>query len=167
MNLLSVLPEGLQIEEGLWAGLWWGQPNTQMGLVHMGANGHMRGGKSFMATLNLALLDPLACHIQMKGCHVGGSSNLQGLRDGQGGSLLCLYAPSAMGVEDSRSTSSDFCGGGLHMVTVGVSQCLLTGGWAINIAEWDQVPCKSSCNPSALDPATANSTFWRPTASRC
>ena len=31
-------------------------------------------------------------HIQMKGCHVGGDGYLQGLGDGQGGSLLCQYA---------------------------------------------------------------------------
>ena len=58
MNLLSVLPEGIQIEEGLWAGRT-SQPDTQMGPAHMGANGHMRGGWSFPAALNSALVDPL------------------------------------------------------------------------------------------------------------
>ena len=106
MNLLFASPEGIQIEEGLWAGRT-GHPNTQMDLVHMGANDHTRGGWSFTATLSSPLADSFdAPHIQMKGCHVGKDSNLQGLRDGQGGSLLCLYTPSAMGGEDSRSTSS-------------------------------------------------------------
>ena len=58
MNLLFVLHEGMQIEEGPWVGRT-DQPNTQMGLVHMGANGHTRGGQSFMAPLNSALVDPL------------------------------------------------------------------------------------------------------------
>ena len=81
-----------------------GQPYTQMGLVHMSANGCMAGGQSFAAPLNLALIDPLdAPHIQMQGCNVGRGGKLQGMRD-QGGSLLCWYTPSAMGAEDSSST---------------------------------------------------------------
>ena len=127
----------------------------------MDTYGCMTGGQSFTAPLNSALVDPLdTSHIQMKGCHVSGD-------DSQGGSLLCLYAPSATGVEDSGSTSSGSWGGGLDMVVVGVHQCILTGGWAINADEWDRAPHKSPYKPSTSDPTTAKSTFWRPTVSRC
>ena len=109
MNLLSVLPEGIQIEEGA-------------NLAHIGTNGHTRGGWSLNAPLNPALLDPLdAPTIQAKGCHVGRDGNLQGLRDGEEKSLLCLHTPSAGGVEDSGSTFSGSCGGGLDMVVGGLS----------------------------------------------
>ena len=82
MNLLFVSPEGIQIKEGPWAGRT-GQLNIQMGPAHTGINGHMRGGWSFTAPLNMALEDPLDTpHIQMKGYHVSGDSNLQDLRDG-------------------------------------------------------------------------------------
>ena len=98
------------------------QPYTQTGLAHMSTNGCMGGGWSFAVPLNLALIDPFdAPHIQMKGCHVAGDGNFQGLRDSCGWSLLCWYAPSAMGVEDSRSTFTFWgsCGGGLDAVAVG------------------------------------------------
>ena len=80
MNLLFVSSEGIQIEEGPWAGRT-GQPNTQIGLANMDTNGCMRGGWSFTAPLNLALVDLYdAPHIPTKWCHVSGDSNLQGLR---------------------------------------------------------------------------------------
>ena len=71
----------------------------------------------------------------MKGCHVGWDGNLQGLGDGQGGSLLCQYAPSNMEVGDSDLTFSGSWGGGFVMVVVGAQQCLLGGGWAIDMGE--------------------------------
>ena len=58
MNLLFVLPEGVQIKKSLWVGST-GQLYTQVGLVHMGTNGHMRGGSSYTAPLNLTLINPL------------------------------------------------------------------------------------------------------------
>ena len=82
MNLLFVMPVGIQIEKDPWAERT-GQPNTQMGLAPMGTNGHTRDGWFLTAPLNLALVNPLgAPHIQVKGCHVGRDSNLQGLREG-------------------------------------------------------------------------------------
>ena len=57
MNLSFVLPEGIQIEEGPWAGRT-DQPNTQMGLAHMGANGCTRGGWSFTALPQLGTCRP-------------------------------------------------------------------------------------------------------------
>ena len=127
------MPEGIQVEKGLWTGRT-GQPYPQMGPAHMSTYGCMGGGWSFAAPLNLALIDPLdAPHIQMKGCHVGGDGNLKGLRDTQGESLLCWYAPSAMGAEDSGWTFLGSWGDGLDMVGVGAWQCLLAGCWTIDV----------------------------------
>ena len=140
MNLCFVSPEGIWIEEGPWAGRT-GQPYTQVGPAHMGANGHTRGGQSFTAPLNPALIDPLdAPHIQMDGCHVSRDGNLQGLRDGQGGAFCVCVPPSAMGAEDCRSTPSCSWEGGFDMVVVGIHQRLLTGDWAMDVAQWDRAP---------------------------
>ena len=150
----------------MWAGRT-GQPNTQMGLAHMGTNGHMTGGQSFSTSLNLSLVDPLDVpHIQTKGCHVGGDSNLQGLRDGQGGSLLYMHATLSYGSRGFWVNLFRLLRGGLDMVVAGAHQHLLTGGWAIGAEEWDRAPWKSLYKPSASKPATANSTFWRPAVSR-
>ena len=166
INLLFVLPEGIQNKEGLWAGRT-GQPNTQVGPAHMDANGHMTGGWFFTAPLNSTSIDPLDTpHIQMKGCDVDGDGNLHGLRDGQGEPSCAYVPPSAMRAEDSRSTSSCSWECGFDIMAVGVHQHLLTGGWAINVAEWDRVPYKTPYKPSTSDLATMNSTFWRPTATR-
>ena len=120
-----------------------------------------------MATINLVMLGPLhGPHINTNGCHVGRDGNLQSLRNGQGGGLLCLCTPSATEVEDSGSALSVSWEGGFEKVVVGVHQCLFIGGGAIGMAEQDRAHCKSPYRPSASDLATANSTFWRPTASR-
>ena len=166
MNLLYASPEGIQIKKGPWTGRT-GQLNTLVGPSHMGADSHMRSGQSFTAPLNSAPINPLdAPHIQTKGCHVGRDGDLQSLRSGQGGSLLCLCTPSASGMRDSGSTLSGCWEGGFDTVVVGVSWHLLTMGGAIGMAEWDMAPHKSPYRPSASDLTTANSTFWRPTASR-
>ena len=95
MNLLFVPPGGIQVEKRPQTKRTEQLPN-QLGPVHMGTNGHMRGGRSFVSPLNLAMIDPLGgpC-INMKGGHVGKDGNLQILRNGQRGSLLCLCSPSA------------------------------------------------------------------------
>ena len=120
MNLLFVMPEGIQIKERPWAGRT-NQLNTQAGLAYMGTNGHMRSRQSFTAPLNLAPVNPLdAPHIQMKGYHVSRDGNLQSLRNSQGGCLLCLCTPSATGMKDSGSTLSGSWESGFDSVVVGV-----------------------------------------------
>ena len=144
INLLFVMPEGIQIEESLWAGRT-GQPNTQMGPAHMSTNGHTRGGWFFTAPLNLAHVDPLDAppYSDERSVMFVGIATSTGLRDSQGGSLLCLYALSATGAEDSRSTSS---GSWEEWVWTWwwwwFIKHLLAGGWAIDMAAWDQVPHK-------------------------
>ena len=58
MNLLFVPPKGILVEKRLQTKRK-GQLHTQVGPAHMGTNGHMRVGRSFMAPLNLAMIDPL------------------------------------------------------------------------------------------------------------
>ena len=61
-----------------------------------------------MAPHNLAMINPLGSpHINMKGCHVSRDGDLQGLRNGQRGSLLCLQAPLSHRHWGSWLTSSD------------------------------------------------------------
>ena len=91
MNLLFVPPEGIQVEKRPWTKRT-GQLHTQVGPAHIGANGHMRGGRFFMAPLNLAIIDPLGVpHINMKEFHVDRDGSLQSLRNSQRGTLLCLH----------------------------------------------------------------------------
>ena len=105
-----VLPESVWVEKSPQAGRA-GQLCTQVVLAHMGADGHIGGGRSFVATLNLAMVNPLVgCHINMKGCHCSRDSDLKGLRNGQRGSLQCLHAPSATDTGGSGLTFSDSWG---------------------------------------------------------
>ena len=73
--------------------------------------------------------------------------------------------PSLPGVEGLGLTFSDSWGGGLDMVAVGAWQCLLDGGWAVDMGEHDRTPLRRPYKPSAADPATAISTFRSPSAS--
>ena len=62
--------------------------------AHMGTDGHMGGGRSFMACLNLVMINLLSGpHANKKGYYVGQDGNLQGLRNGQRGGLLYQCAP--------------------------------------------------------------------------
>ena len=75
--------------------------------------------------------------------------------------------PSTMGVEDLGSTFSGSWGGGLDTWAEGAQQCLLAGGWALDTGEWHGAPLRSLYKPSASEPATASSTFWRLSVSKC
>ena len=166
MNLLFVPPEGIQVEKRLWTKRTV-QLHIQLGPAHMGADGCMKGGESFVAPLNPAIFDPLGGpHVNMKGCHVRRDGKLQSLRNGQRRGLMHLYAPLATEVKDSRSALSGSWEGGFDIVAVGVHGCLLIGCGAISIAEQDWAPHESPYRPSASDPATADSSFWRPSASK-
>ena len=108
---------------------------------------------------------PFWCpHIQVKGCHMGRYGYLQGLRDSQGGSLLWEDASLSC---RSRGFGLDIFGHGFSTVVVGTWWCLLGGGGAQDMREYDRAPCRSLYKPSASDPAKAISTFWSPFASNC
>ena len=119
MSLLSVLPEGIWMEEGPWVGST-SQPDTQMGPVHMGTNGHRRGEQSFTAPLNLALADPLEAPTfrQMGVMLVGMATSKAWEMVKEGTSCACM-APLAMGAEDSGSTFWGSWGVGLDTVVAG------------------------------------------------
>ena len=149
MNLLFVSSEGIQIKECLWAGRT-GQLRTQVGPVHMGADGHMRSGWSFTAPLNLAPMNPLDAptfrqrHVMSAGMV---TSRAWGMAK-QGAS--CAYVPpSATGMKDSGSALLGSQKGCFDTVVVGVTWHLLTRGGTIGMAEWDRAPHKSLYRPSA------------------
>ena len=128
MDLFSVPAEGIPVEESPWTGRA-GQPHTQVGPAHMSANGYTGGGRSLVAHLNLATINPLTgSHVNTKGCHVGWDGDLQGLRNGQRGDLLCLCTPSATDARGSRPTLSDSRGGALDTFTVAAHWHLLAWG---------------------------------------
>ena len=129
MNLLFLPPEGIQVEKRLWMKRT-GQFHTQVGPAHIGTNGHMRGGRSFMAPLNPATIDPLSgANVNMKGCNFSRDGDLQGLRNGQRGSLLCCTPPQQE-TPGALGQHVQALGGGLAMVAVAACQCLLVGGRA-------------------------------------
>ena len=87
-----VPPEGIQVEKSLQTEKA-GQLHAQVVPAHKGADGHMGGGWSYVAPLNLATINPLSGpHINTKGYHVSRDGNLQGLRNGQRG-VSCASAP--------------------------------------------------------------------------
>ena len=105
-------------------------------------------------------------HIQTKGCHVGRDGYLQGLRDSQGGRLLCQYVSLSC-----RSGGFVFnlprllrgqlrYTGGRGLVTS------LRRGGAEDMGKCDRAPLRSLFKPSASNPTTAISTFWRPLVSK-
>ena len=100
-----LLPEGVWVEKSLQTKRP-GQFHTQVGPVHMGANGHMWGGRFFMAPLNLVMIDPLG----------GPNINTKGVSCEQGWwppepeeypkrEPLCLHAPLAT---DARALDQHF-----------------------------------------------------------
>ena len=98
-GLVFVPPDGIQFEESLWTGRA-GQLHVKMVPVQMGSNGHMGAGRPFMTPLNPAMINPPSGpHVYMKGCHVRWDGDLQGLRNGQRGSLLCLCGTDTRGSE--------------------------------------------------------------------
>ena len=62
MNLLFVLPEGIQIEKRPWTKRT-GEFHPKVGPAHMCANGYMRSGWSFTAPLKLKAINPLGAPI--------------------------------------------------------------------------------------------------------
>ena len=164
MNLFFVLPEGIWVEESPWTGRA-EKLHTQVVPVHIGADGHMRDGRFFMAPLNPAT--PLSGpNVNTKGCHVGRDGDLQGLRTGQRGSLLCQCIPLSHQWQGFWISTFRFLGCGLDTVAGTAHWCLLAGGRAIGRDEWEKASQRRPYRSSALDQATASSTFWRPTASK-
>ena len=127
MDLFFVLPEDIQVEESPCTGRA-GQLHAQGVPTHMGADGCTGGGRSFMVPLNPAMINPLTSpHINTKGCYVGWDGDLQGLRNGKRGGLLCLCAPSATDARGAGLALSDSWGGGLDTVKVAANWHLLAG----------------------------------------
>ena len=58
-GLVFVPPVGIQVEESLQIGKA-GQRPSHVVPVHMGTDGHRGGGRSFVAPLNLATINPLS-----------------------------------------------------------------------------------------------------------
>ena len=97
--------------------------------------------------------------------HVNGY--LQGLRDSQGGSLLCQYISLSCRSRGFRLDLPRLLKGWLRY---GGCRGLVTSfrkGWCRGHGECDRAPLRSPYKPSAYDPATAISTFWRPLVSKC
>ena len=165
MNFLFCDAWGIQVEKSPWTGKT-GQPYPQMGPAHLSTCGCMGAGQSFTATLNPALIDPLDAPIfKQRGIMLVGWQPPRPRR-WSGREPPVLVCPPAMEAEDSGSTFSGSWVGGLDMVVVGVWWCLLAGGWAIDLGDWDRAPRRSPYKPSVLEPATASSTFWRPSVLR-
>ena len=87
--------------------------------MHMGTDDCTEDGRSFMASLNPATVNSLnGPYINMKGCHVGQDGDLQGLRNGQRGGLLCLCTPSTTDARGSAPVLSDSWADGWVTVAV-------------------------------------------------
>ena len=79
--------------------------------MHIGTDGHPVGGRSFVAPLNPAMVNPLSSpHVNMKGCHVNQDGDLQGLRNGQRGGSCACESPSATDARGSGLALSDSWG---------------------------------------------------------
>ena len=158
-NMEVVPSESIWDEESLQTGRA-EQLHTQVVSAHMGTDGCMRGGRSFVAPLNLAMINPLiGPHINMKRCHVSRDGDLQGLRNSQRGSLLASAPPQPPmpGVLDQHF---QIPGGWLRHSCSGSPLMSLSRGGAISMDECDKSSQRKPYRPSALDPAMANSTCW-------
>ena len=164
MTFLFVMPKGIWVEKSSGAG-GTAQPHTQMHPAHVSANGCPEGGWSLASPLNLALINPFdALHIQS--AMWAGDGYIQGLKDGQGGSLLCQNASLSCESKDLGLTSLGSWGDGLDTVAVGAWWYLFEGGRAVDMGECDRAPLRSLYKPSASNPAIAIFTFWRPSVSK-
>ena len=166
MNLLFVIPEGIWIKEGLGR-----KDRPTLHPSGPGTHGCKWPHERWMVlhcTPQPGIHRPSWCpHIQMKGCHVSRDGNLLILRNGWGGGLLYLCTPQPQEWRGLRINTFRLLGGWFWHSSGGGYLTPPDKGSAIGMAEWDRVLCKSPYRSSASDPATANSTFCRPTASRC
>ena len=161
-----MLPEGIWVEESLWAGRT-GQLYTQVVPVHMDANGFMGGGRPFVVPINPAMINFLGgLHINMKGCHVSRDGNLQGQRMTKEGASCACASPSATDTGSSGLTSWDSWEVAWIRLQWQACWCLLAGLRAIGRDEWDKAFQSRPYKPYALDPAMASYTLWRPAASK-
>ena len=148
-----VPPEGLWVEESLQTGRA-AKCHAQVVPVHMATDGHLGGGRSFVAPLNLAMINPLGSpHINMKECHVVRYGNLQGLRNSQeGASCACVPPqPQIPGVLDQHF---QILGGWLGYSYSGSPSMSLSRRQG-----WDKASQRRPYKPSALDPTMASSTI--------
>ena len=149
MNFLFVMIEGIQVEKGLWTGRT-GQPYLQMDLMHMSAYVCMGGGMSFAAALNLVFIDPFDTPtFKQRGAMLVGMAISKAWETVGEGASCAGIPPSVMGAEDSGSTFLGSWGLLGYTVAVGAWWCLLVGGWAIDVGEWDRAPLRS---PTGLLP---------------
>ena len=110
MNLFFVLPEGIWVEESLQAGRA-GQLHTQVVSLHMGADGHMGGGRSFMTPLNPAMINPLSGpHFTGMGVMSAGMVTSRAWGMAKEGAFYACTSPSATDTGGSWLTFSDSWG---------------------------------------------------------
>ena len=119
-----------------WGCLSWGKSVDMKGKTTSGpggtcTHGHkwlMGDGRSYMAPLNLAMINPLSdSNINMKGCHFGWDGNLQGIRNGKKGTSCACVPPSATDARGSGPALLDSWGWLWHSCRGSLSVSLSRG----------------------------------------